>query len=156
MPAPFVYGLTLMVYRYLMPNAVWLVLIGWRPGMTVDKLIAEMDQALQIPGVSNAWTMPIKNRIDMLATGIRTPIGIKLFGKDLAEMERLAQQIEHAVKNVPGTTSAYAERITGGFYLNISPDYEALARYGLLIGDVQDIIATAVGGETVTTMVESR
>ncbi len=129
---------------------------AWRPGMTIDKLIAEMDQALQIPGVSNAWTMPIKNRIDMLATGIRTPIGIKLFGKDLAEMERLAQQIEQAVKTVPGTTSAYAERITGGFYLNITPDYEALARYGLLIGDVQDIIATAVGGETVTTMVEGR
>jgi Cu(I)/Ag(I) efflux system membrane protein CusA/SilA len=129
---------------------------AWRPGMTVDKLIAEMDQALQIPGFSNSWTMPIKNRIDMLATGIRTPIGIKLFGKDLAEMERLAQQIEQAVKNVPGTTSAYAERITGGFYLNITPDYEALARYGLLIGDVQDIIATAIGGETVTTMLEGR
>jgi len=129
---------------------------AWRSGMTVDKLIAEMDQALQIPGVSNSWTMPIRNRIDMLATGIRTPIGIKLFGKDLAEMERLAQQIEQAVKTVPGTTSAYAERITGGFYLNITPDYEALARYGLLIGDVQDIIATAIGGETVTTMVEGR
>lgn len=128
----------------------------WRPGMTVDKLIAEMDLALQIPGVSNAWTMPIKNRIDMLATGIRTPIGIKLFGKDLAEMDRLAQQIEQAVKTVPGTTSAYAERITGGFYLNITPDYEALARYGLLVGDVQDIIAMAVGGETITTMVEGR
>jgi Cu(I)/Ag(I) efflux system membrane protein CusA/SilA len=129
---------------------------AWRPGMTLDKLIAEMDQALQIPGVSNSWTMPIKNRIDMLATGIRTPIGIKLFGKDLAEMERLAQQIEQAVKTVPGTTSAYAERLTGGFYLNITPDYEALARYGLLIGDVQDTIATAIGGEAVTTMLEGR
>ena len=129
---------------------------AWRPEMTVDKLIAEMDQALQIPGVSNAWTMPIKNRIDMLATGIRTPIGIKLFGKDLAEMERLAQQIERAVKTVPGTTSAYAERITGGYYLNITPDLEALARYGLLVGDVQDLIATAIGGETVSTMVEGR
>ncbi|MDD4904562.1 MAG: efflux RND transporter permease subunit [Methylobacter tundripaludum] len=129
---------------------------AWRPGMTVDKLIAEMDQALQIPGVSNSWTMPIKNRIDMLATGIRTPIGIKLFGKDLVEMERLAQQIEQAVKTVRGTTSAYAERLTGGFYLNITPDYEALARYGLLIGDMQDIIATAIGGETVTTMLEGR
>ena len=124
--------------------------------MTVDKLIAEMDSALQIPGVSNSWTMPIKNRIDMLATGIRTPIGIKLFGKDLAEMERLAQQIERAVKTVPGTTSAYAERITGGYYLNITPDLEALARYGLLVGDVQDLIATAIGGETVSTMVEGR
>ncbi len=129
---------------------------AWRPGMTVDKLIAEMDKALQIPGVSNAWTMPIKNRIDMLATGIRTPIGIKLFGKNLAEMEGLAQQIEQVVLTVPGTTSAYAERVTGGFYLDIVPNYETLARYGLLIGDVQDIIATAVGGETVTTMVEGR
>jgi copper/silver efflux system protein len=129
---------------------------AWRPGMTVDKLIAEMDQALQIPGVSNAWTMPIKNRIDMLATGIRTPIGIKLFGKDLAEMERLAQQIERAVLTVPGTTSAYAERITGGYYLNITPDLEALARYGLLVGDLQELIATAIGGETVSTMVEGR
>lgn len=128
----------------------------WREGMTVDKLIAEMDQALQIPGVSNSWTMPIKNRIDMLATGIRTPIGIKLFGKDLAEMERLAQQIEQTVKTVPGTTSAYAERITGGFYLNISPDYDAIARYGLSIGDLQDTIATAIGGESVTTILEGR
>ena len=129
---------------------------AWRPGMTVDKLITEMDQALQIPGVSNSWTMPIKNRIDMLATGIRTPIGIKLFGKDLAEMEGLAHQIEQAVKTVPGTTSAYAERITGGFYLNITPDYDAMARYGLSIGDVQDTIATAIGGETVTTLLEGR
>ncbi len=128
----------------------------WRPGMTVDKLIAEMDQALQIPGVSNAWTMPIKNRIDMLATGIRTPVGVKLFGNDLAEMERLAQQIEQAIKNVPGTTSAYAERITGGYYLNIDPDYDALARYGLLVGDIQNLISTAIGGEMVTTMVEGR
>lgn len=129
---------------------------AWRKGITIDKLIAEMDTALQIPGVSNAWTMPIKNRIDMLATGIRTPIGIKLFGKDLTEMERLAQKIEQTVKTVSGTTSAYAERLTGGSYLNISPDYEALARYGLLMGDVQEIIATAVGGDTITTMVEGR
>jgi len=128
----------------------------WRPGMTIDKLIAEMDQALQIPGVSNAWTMPIKNRIDMLATGIRTPVGVKLFGNDLAEMERLAQQIEQVIKNVPGTTSAYAERITGGYYLNIDPDYEALARYGLMVGDIQNLISTAIGGEVVTTMVEGR
>ncbi|OGA65609.1 MAG: cation transporter, partial [Betaproteobacteria bacterium RIFCSPLOWO2_12_FULL_65_14] len=89
----------------------------WRPGMTVDKLIAELDRAVQIPGVSNAWTMPIKARIDMLSTGIRTPIGIKVFGKDLDEMEKLARRIESVVKNVPGTTSAYAERITGGYYL---------------------------------------
>ena len=97
----------------------------WRPGMTIDKLIAEMDKALQLPGVANSWTMPIKARIDMLSTGIRTPIGIKVFGKDLDEMERLAKEIEAVVKKVPGTTSAYAERITGGFYLDIEPDRAA-------------------------------
>jgi Cu(I)/Ag(I) efflux system membrane protein CusA/SilA len=126
----------------------------WRPGMTTDKLIAEMDKALQFPGVANAWTMPIKNRLDMLATGIRTPIGIKVFGKNLDEMERLAKDIEAVVKNVPGTTSAFAERITGGFYLNIEPDRLALARYGLTMGEVQDVIVTALGGENVTTTVE--
>jgi Cu(I)/Ag(I) efflux system membrane protein CusA/SilA len=126
----------------------------WRSGMTIDKLIAEMDKALQFPGVANAWTMPIKNRLDMLATGIRTPIGIKVFGKNLDEMERLAKEIEAVVKKVPGTTSAFAERITGGFYLNIEPDRLALARYGLTVGEVQDVIATALGGETVTTTVE--
>ncbi|HEY0845020.1 MAG TPA: efflux RND transporter permease subunit [Noviherbaspirillum sp.] len=128
----------------------------WRPGMTMDKLIAEMDKALQFPGVSNAWTMPIKARIDMLSTGIRTPIGIKVFGKDLDEMEKLAKQIEAVVKNVPGTTSAFAERITGGFYLNIEPDREQLARYGLSVGEVQEVIGTALGGEMVTTTVEGR
>ena len=126
----------------------------WRPGMTVDKLIAEMDKAMQIPGVSNAWTMPIKARIDMLANGIRTPIGIKVFGKDLGEIEKLAREIETVVKTVPGTTSAYAERVTGGYYLDIVPDRMALARYGLSVGDLQDVIGTALGGEMVTTTVE--
>ncbi len=128
----------------------------WRAGMTTDKLIAELDKALQFPGVANAWTMPIKARIDMLSTGIRTPIGIKVFGKDLAEMEKLAREIEVAVKAVPGTTSAFAERITGGFYINIKPDREQLARYGLAVGDLQDVIGTALGGEMVTTTVEGR
>ena len=128
----------------------------WRAGMNMDKLIAEMDKALQFPGVSNAWTMPIKARLDMLATGIRTPIGIKVFGKDLVEMEKLAKQIEAVVKQVPGTTSAFAERITGGFYINIEPDREQLARYGLAVGDLQDVIGTALGGEMVTTTVEGR
>ena len=128
----------------------------WRAGMTIDKLIAELDLALQFPGISNAWTMPIKARIDMLATGIRTPIGIKVFGKDLAEMERLARQIEAAVKTVPGTTSAFAERITGGFYLDIEPDRTQLARYGLAVGELQEVIGTALGGEMVTTTVEGR
>ncbi len=128
----------------------------WRPGMTTDKLIAELDKALQFPGVANSWTMPIKARIDMLSTGIRTPIGIKVFGKDLGEMEKLAKEIEAVVKTVPGTTSAFAERLTGGFYLNIEPDREQLARYGLAIGDLQDVIGTALGGEMVTTTVEGR
>ena len=128
----------------------------WRPGLTTDKLIAELDKALQFPGVANAWTMPIKARIDMLSTGIRTPIGIKVFGKNLEEMEQLAREIEAVVKKVPGTTSAFAERITGGFYLNIEPDREQLARYGLGVGDLQDVIGTALGGELVTTTVEGR
>ncbi|CAG0970800.1 hypothetical protein RHDC4_01268, partial [Rhodocyclaceae bacterium] len=116
----------------------------------------EMDKALQFPGVSNAWTMPIKARIDMLSTGIRTPVGIKVFGRDLAEMEALAREIESVVKAVPGTRSAYAERITGGYYLDIEPDREALARYGILVGDLQEVVATALGGESVTTMVVGR
>jgi Cu(I)/Ag(I) efflux system membrane protein CusA/SilA len=128
----------------------------WRPGMNVDKLIAELDKALQFPGIANSWTMPIKARIDMLSTGIRTPIGIKVFGTDLVEMERLAKEIETVVKTVPGTSSAFAERITGGFYLDIVPDHAALARYGLTVGEVMDVVAAALGGELVTTTVEGR
>ena len=128
----------------------------WRPGVTTESLIAEMDKALQFPGVSNAWTMPIKARIDMLATGIRTPVGIKVLGKDLTELDQVAKEIETVVRNVPGTTSAYAERVIGGYYLDIVPDRDALARYGLLIGNLQDTIAMALGGEAVTTTVEGR
>jgi copper/silver efflux system protein len=128
----------------------------WRPGMTVEKLTSEMDKALQFPGVSNAWTMPIKARIDMLATGIRTVVGVKVIGKDLKEMEKLVREIEAAIKTVPGTASAYAERIIGGYYLEIEPDRDQLARYGLMVGDVQDVVATALGAETVTTTVEGR
>jgi Cu(I)/Ag(I) efflux system membrane protein CusA/SilA len=128
----------------------------WRPGLTIDGLIAEMDKALQIPGVSNAWTMPIKARIDMLSTGIRTPIGIKVFGRDLVELERVAREIERVVKSVPGTTSAFAERITGGFYLQIDPDRSSLARHGLTVGELQEVIATALGGDMVTNTVEGR
>jgi len=128
----------------------------WRAGVTIDSLISEMDKALQFPGVSNAWTMPIKARIDMLSTGIRTPVGVKVFGTDLAEMERLARQVEQVLKTVPGTSSAYAERIIGGYYLDITPNRDSLARYGLMMGDVQDVIGTALGGEAVTTTVEGR
>jgi Cu(I)/Ag(I) efflux system membrane protein CusA/SilA len=128
----------------------------WRAGVTVDSLIAEMDKALQFPGVSNAWTMPIKARIDMLSTGIRTPVGVKIFGTDLAEMERLAREVEQVVRTIPGTSSAYAERVIGGYYLDIAPNRDSLARYGLMVGDVQDVIATALGGDAVTTTVEGR
>ena len=128
----------------------------WRPGLTVDALTAELDKALQFPGVSNAWTMPIKARTDMLATGIRTPVGIKVLGTDLNELDRIARQIETVVKTVPGTSSAYAERVIGGYYLDVVPNREALARYGLMVSDVQDTVSSALGGETVTTTVEGR
>ena len=128
----------------------------WRSGVTIDSLVSEMDKALQFPGVSNAWTMPIKARIDMLSTGIRTPVGVKVIGTDLVEMDKLARQIEQVLKAVPGTSSAYAERGIGGYYLDVTPDREALARYGIMVQDVQDVIATALGGETVTTTVEGR
>jgi copper/silver efflux system protein len=128
----------------------------WRPGMTVDQLVSDMNKALDFPGVSNAWTMPIKARIDMLSTGIRTPVGVKVYGADLAEIDRLAKEIEAVVRTVPGTTSAFAERVLGGYYLNIEPDRAALDRYGLTINDVQDVVQTALGGEMVTSTVEGR
>ena len=128
----------------------------WPIGMTTDKLIADMNAALQFPGVSNAWTMPIKARIDMLSTGIRTPVGVKLFGADLSELDSLAKQVESAIRTIPGTTSAFAERLTGGYYLDIVPDRAQLARYNLKIEDVQDVIQTALGGEMITTAVEGR
>jgi copper/silver efflux system protein len=128
----------------------------WPPGETIESLQAKLDGALQFPGVSNAWTMPIKARTDMLATGIRTPVGIKVLGKDLGEMEKAARQIEAVVRKVPGTSSAYAERVIGGYYLEIIPDRDALARYGLMVGDLQNTIGMALGGDAVTTTVEGR
>jgi copper/silver efflux system protein len=128
----------------------------WRPGTTLDALISEMDRALQFPGVSNAWTMPIKARIDMLATGIRTPIGVKVIGPDLDIIAKLAREIEAVLRTVPGSSSAFAERIIGGYYLEIEPDRAQLARYGLMIGDVQSVIASGLGAEVVTTTVEGR
>nr|MCU0904883.1 CusA/CzcA family heavy metal efflux RND transporter [Tabrizicola sp.] len=128
----------------------------WRPGVTMESLRLEMDAALQFPGVSNAWTQPIRARIDMLATGIRTPVGVKVFGTDLTEMEAVARQVEAVLRNVPGTTSAYAERVIGGYYLDIVPDRARLARYGLSIQDVQEVIAMALGAEAITQTVEGR
>ena len=129
---------------------------AWRPGMSYDKLVASMDSAVRLPGVTNAWTMPIRARIDMLATGIRTPVGIKLFGPDLAELERLGKEVERAVQMVPGTRSAFAERAVSGYYLDIDIDRAAAARHGLNVGDVQTVLATAVGGMTITQTVEGR
>ena len=128
----------------------------WRSGMTTDKLIAELDRALQFPGVSNAWTMPIKARIDMLATGIRTPVGVKLLGRDYGELEAVARQVEAAIHAVPGTTSAHAERVTGGYFLDVVPDRGKLAQYGVMIEEVRQAVASALGGETVATTVEGR
>ena len=128
----------------------------WRPGVTIDALTAQMDKALQFPGISNAWTMPIKARIDMLSTGIRTPIGVKVYGPDLAGIDHLSREIEAVLRQVPGTGSAYAERVQNGYYLEIIPDRPALARYGLTVGDLQETIATALGGEPVTTTVQRR
>jgi len=128
----------------------------WRPGMTHDRLVDELDAALQLPGVSNSWTMPIKARIDMLSSGIRTPIGVKVFGPDLKGIEQLALEIEQVVKALPDTRSAFAERVTGGLYLDIDPDREQLARYGLSVGEVLDVVALALGGENLTTTVEGR
>jgi copper/silver efflux system protein len=126
----------------------------WRPGMTRDKLIEELDRTVQVPGLSNIWVPPIRNRIDMLATGIKSPLGIKVSGPDLAQIERVTQDIERVVKDVPGVTSALAERLTGGRYIDVTIDRLTAARYGMNIADVQDIVAAAVGGENIAETVE--
>lgn len=126
----------------------------WREGMTKEKLIQELDQAIQFPGLTNAWTMPIKTRIDMLSTGIKTPVGIKVAGPDLNELERIAKEVEATVKPLKGTLSAYAERVMGGTYLDIEIDRRASARHGLTVGDVQDVISSAIGGMNVSSTVE--
>ena len=126
----------------------------WREGMTVEKLTDELNAAIQVPGLTNAWTMPIKTRIDMLSTGIKTPVGIKLSGPDLEVLEQLGRQVESVVRNVPGTLNVYAERVMGGNYLDFEIDRRAIARYGLTVGDVQDVIQWAIGGMNITTTVE--
>ena len=128
----------------------------WRDGMTQDGLIAEMDRKLRVLGAVNSWTMPIKNRIDMLSTGIRTTLGVKIFGPDLREIQRIGQDIEGALSGLSGTSSIYAERSFGGRYLDIRPNAGALGRYGLTVGDVQESLAMALGGDQVTTTVEGR
>ena len=170
-PAPFSMGETTVMLK---PESEWrklridrshwpqpfrylgkLILSPTRP-MTWDELVAEMDKALRLPGVANAWTMPIKNRIDMLSTGIRTPVGIKIFGPDLNKIEEIGKQIEMVVQSVPGTRTVFAERVTGGYYLDFDLKREEIARYGLAIDDIQMIIESAIGGESITTTVEGR
>jgi len=121
---------------------------------TPDELVTAMNNAVQIPGLNNAWTMPIKTRIDMLSTGIKTPVGIKIAGPDLATLERIGTEVEAVVRQVPGTASAFAERITGGRYIEFEIDRDAIARYGLTVGDVQDVLSVALGGMPLTTTVE--
>ncbi|MFQ5926315.1 MAG: efflux RND transporter permease subunit [Terriglobia bacterium] len=128
----------------------------WRPGMTPEKLINEMDAALQIPGISNSWTMPIKGRIDMLTTGIRTPVGIKILGPDLNLIEQIGEEMERVLKDIPGTRNIYAERVVSGFFYDFEIDRRAVARYGLTVGDVEDVIETAIGGKNITTTIEGR
>jgi Cu(I)/Ag(I) efflux system membrane protein CusA/SilA len=126
----------------------------WRKGMTPQKLIDELDAAIKFPGLTNAWTMPIKTRIDMLSTGIKTPVGIKISGANLDTLERIGKDLEEVMRGVPGTTSAFAERAVGGNYLDIAIDRREAARFGLQVGDVQNVIQTALGGMSVTTTVE--
>jgi len=146
-PAPFSMGETTVMLK---PES------QWRVGMTWDKLVAEMDTQMRLPGVANAWTMPIKNRIDMLSTGIRTPIGIKIFGPDLRQIEEIGKKLEAILQMIPGTRSAFAERVTGGYYLDFELKRDEIARYGLAIDEVQMLVESVIGGESITTTVEGR
>jgi Cu(I)/Ag(I) efflux system membrane protein CusA/SilA len=128
----------------------------WRDRITYEDLIDDLDQKMQFPGVSNAWTMPIKARIDMLSTGVRTPVGIKIYGADLKEIEKIGLDIESALKDLRGTRSVFAERVTGGYFIDFDIKREQIARYGLTVKDAEMIIASAIGGETVTTTIEGR
>jgi Cu(I)/Ag(I) efflux system membrane protein CusA/SilA len=146
-PAPFSMGETTVMLK---PES------QWRAGMTWEKLVDEMDKKIRLPGVANAWTMPIKNRIDMLSTGIRTPVGVKIFGPDLNKIEEIGRHLEKVLNSVPGTRSVFAERVAQGYYLDFELKREEIARYGLMIEDIQMIIESAIGGESITTTVEGR
>ncbi|MFL6202653.1 MAG: efflux RND transporter permease subunit [Thermoanaerobaculia bacterium] len=169
-PAPFSMFETTIVLR---PEGEWRPkerwYSGWTPGwakppfrpfwpdrISYEELIDEMDRAVRAPGATNAWTMPIKGRIDMLTTGVRTPVGVKVFGADLREVERIGTELEGILRGVRGTRSVYAERVAGGYFVDIVPRRDQLARYGLTIGQLQMVIATAIGGENVTTTIEGR
>jgi Cu(I)/Ag(I) efflux system membrane protein CusA/SilA len=146
-PAPFSMGETTVMLK---PES------EWRSGMTWDRLVDEMDKKTRLPGVANAWTMPIKNRIDMLSTGIRTPIGIKIFGPDLGKIEEIGRHIEMVLQPVRGTRTVFAERVAGGYYLDFDLKREEIARYGLALEDVQTVVESAIGGESISTTVEGR
>ena len=146
-PAPFSMGETTVMLK---PES------QWRAGMTWDKLVDEMDKKMRLPGVANAWTMPIKNRIDMLSTGIRTPVGIKIFGPDLGKIEEIGKHLEMVLQTIPGTRSAYAERVTSGYYLDFNLKRDEIARYGLAIDEIQMLVESVIGGESITTTVEGR
>src|SRR5512135_443680 len=128
----------------------------WPDRISWDELVAKMDSVVRFPGVTNAWTMPIKARIDMLTTGVRTPVGIKVYGSDLAEIQRIGEHLEQVMKDIPGTRSVFAERVTGGYFIDIVPKRDQLARYGLTIEKLQDVIMSAIGGENITTTIEGR
>jgi Cu(I)/Ag(I) efflux system membrane protein CusA/SilA len=128
----------------------------WPDRISWEDLVNELDRAMRFPGWTNAWTMPIKARIDMLTTGVRTPVGIKIMGSDLEELERLGERIEAALQDVPGTRSVFAERVAGGYFFDFDPRREELARYGLTIDDVHDVIMTAIGGQNISTTIEGR
>src|ERR1019366_10441000 len=126
----------------------------WRAGLTPDKLVAELDRTVKVPGLPNIWVPPIRNRIDMLATGIKSPVGVKVSGTNLQEVDRLASAVERVVKQVPGVTSAFAERLTGGRYIDVHIDRDSAARYGLNIADVQSVVSAAIGGDNIGETVE--
>src|SRR5438093_12076612 len=128
----------------------------WRAGLTIDKLQAEMDAQLQFPGFPNVWTQPIRNRLDMLLTGIKTPVGIKILGSDLNEIQRIGGDIERSLQSIRGTRSVYAERVAQGYFTDIRIDREAIARHGLMIADVHDVIESAIGGQNITRTIEGR
>jgi Cu(I)/Ag(I) efflux system membrane protein CusA/SilA len=128
----------------------------WRRGMTTDRLVDEMDRAVRLPGVTNAWTMPIKNRIDMLATGVRTPVGVKVYGPNLDTLQRLGEQVERILQSVPGTRNVFAERNMSGFYVDVQIDRAQAARFGLTAGDLNDVLMATAGGITAATTVEGR
>ncbi len=154
-PAPFSMMETVVLLK---PENQWRKVNGWLGPRRIshEELINQMDQALKIPGTTNAWTMPIKNRIDMLSTGVRTPIGIKVLGSDIKKIEEIGTHIEMILKDVKGTRSVFAERVAGGYFLDFDLNRQALARYGLSVADAQMVVLSAIGGEPVTTTVEGR